>query len=128
MNTSNPAKQFFSNGNTKVLSVMRIIVAVLLTALIITVLASDAKNFNLGFISTPDIGTAAVGMVLIYFLPVFALLGMAILWAIALNRSSKPDNEGSLLRSASAASLTLSSLSFVGVLGMALFLVGLLKS
>lgn len=128
MNTSNPAKQYFSNGKTKALSVMRIIVAVLLTALIITVLASDAKNINLGFISTPDIGTAAVGMVLIYFLPVFALLGMAILWAIALNRSSKPYNEGSLLRSASAASLTLSSLSFVAVLGMALILVGLLKS
>ena len=94
MNTSNPAKQYFSNGKTKALSVMRIIVAVLLTALIITVLASDAKNINLGFISTPDIGAAAVGMVLIYFLPVFALLGMAILWAIALNRSSKPYNEG----------------------------------
>ncbi len=126
MYENNLAKQYFSTkGTVKAVVALKVISAVLIITLIILALASGSSNLGFSLLGgVRGIGTIATGMVMLYFLPLFILIGMAIVWAVSLSRSSSPESDGSLLRSSAAASLALSSVGFFALLGLILMLIG----
>lgn len=128
MYENNLTKQYFSKGTPKVLVALKTVSAVLLIAVVILALSSEVSGSILGILGgTGGFGTMATGIVLLYFLPIFVLIGMSIAWAVTLGRCSAADNDGAPLRSTAAASLALSSMSFIALLGIILIMIGALS-
>ena len=122
MYETNPVKQYFSKSSVKALVATKIIGAVLMVGIIILGLASGVIRSMDMIGTTRGSGAMLVGGVILYLIPLFTLIGMAILWAVAFNRSKSSD--GSILNSAASASLCLSCLGFLAALGFTLILIG----
>lgn len=128
MYENNLTKQYFSKGAPKALVALKTVSAVLLIAVVILALSSGMSSMSLGMLGgIGGVGAMAAGGVMLYFLPIFALIGMAIVWAVALSRCSAAENDGSVLRSTAAASLALSIMSFIALLGVILIMIGALS-
>lgn len=122
MYETNPVKQYFSKGSVKALVAAKIVGAVLIVGIIILALASGIiRSFDM-IGTTRGGGVMLVGGIILYFIPLFALIGMAILWAVAFTRAKSSD--GSILNSAASASLCLSCIGFLTALGFTLILIG----
>ena len=128
MNEPGAAKKFFISGGAKPTFVLRLIGVIVTAIAIIMAFVSGASNLGSNMLGLPSgAGVAAVGIVIIIYLPVFVLIGMGILWAAALGGASAYEADGSVMRSSAAASMALSAIAFVGGLGFTLLLIGSLS-
>ncbi len=124
MNDTNSAKAYFSKGHAKTLGVFKIIGAVLMIVAVIMIFASGSNSVSLGIMGSFGAGVASVGAILLEMIPILILIGMAIAWTVSLSRSTDPTNDGSILRSVSASSLTLSIVGFMASFSVMLILIG----
>ena len=126
MYETNPVKQYFSKSSVKALVAAKIIGAVLMVGIIVLGLASGVIRSMDMIGTTRGGGAMLVGGVILYSIPLLALIGMAILWAVAFTRSKSSD--GSILNSAASASLCLSCVGFLAALSITLFVIGAISS
>ena len=125
MNEPGAAKQFFLKGAAKPDCVLRAVSAAITALAMIMAFVSGASSMGSGMIGMGSgVGAAAVGANILVFLPIFVLIGMSIVWAVAFSRSASYESDGSLLRSSAAASMALSAVAFTAIIGLVIMLIG----